>query len=301
MTTRTKPPTRWIDPPGIFHWAHRGAGHEGPPNTIFAMKRALDNGADGLEIDVHCTVDGVLVVCHDPTVDDTTDVMVAAPGAITTAIAGMTYDQLKRLDAAHWWRPGALSDHGESGLPYSLRGRAARDPSLRIPTLAEVIGTFPGVPLNIDLKLPGYERQLADQLKTTGADRRSIVASFGNSVVEYRRLSPGSATSANRRELISFAAKVLTGRRPCVPFVAAQIPVLPNAVLRRFVSGAHECGVAVHVWTVDDSNTAKTLAAAHVDGIMTNRSTMLTPVLTEMGVRWNREITAEIGLHGPFR
>lgn len=264
------------------------------------MAQALKNGADGLEIDVHCTVDGTLVVCHDPTVDDTTDAT-AGTGRLTTAIAEMTYEEVQGLDAAHWWSPGALSNHGAIAPEhYPLRGRAANDSAFRIPKLVDVIDRFPGVPLNIDLKRPGYEAKLAELLAAKGAQSRSIVASFGSSIYTYRRLAPDAPTAANRRELLTFAARIFSGARPRVPFVAAQIPMLPAPMLRRFVSGAHRSGVAVHVWTIDDEPTTKRLVACGVDGIMTNRSSILTSALLATDTQWDKAATAEIDRLGPL-
>src|SRR5690606_40107102 len=75
--------------------AHRGARAEGPENTLAAIRLALEKGADGFELDVHRTRDGHLVVCHDETVDRTTDG--------TGAIGAMTLAELKRLDAGRWF------------------------------------------------------------------------------------------------------------------------------------------------------------------------------------------------------
>ena len=82
-------------------YAHQGGAREGPSSTIWTLERAVAAGADALELDVHATSDGHLVVCHDATVDRTTDG--------TGAIAAMTLDELRRLDNAYWWVPGEVS------------------------------------------------------------------------------------------------------------------------------------------------------------------------------------------------
>jgi glycerophosphoryl diester phosphodiesterase len=88
-------------------------------------------GADILELDVHGTRDGSVVVCHDPTVDRTTE----GQGLI----ARMTLSEIAKLDAGHRWSP--------DGMLHPWRGQG-----IRIPTLLEVIETFPGAALNIEIK-----------------------------------------------------------------------------------------------------------------------------------------------------
>src|SRR5687768_9453981 len=87
----------------VLNWAHQGGAKEAPSSTLFALRQAVANGADALELDVHMTKDGVLVVCHDATVDRTTNA--------TGAIAELTLDDVKRLDNAYWFVPGSVVDH----------------------------------------------------------------------------------------------------------------------------------------------------------------------------------------------
>src|SRR5918911_3284289 len=119
--------------------AHRGASALAPENTIEAFRLALEAGAGGLELDVHMTRDGHIVVIHDATVDRTTN----GSGAVSE----MTFDELRRFDAGHNFSPD-----GGPTRPYRGRG-------VRVPTLGEVLEEFPGVAVNIDLKdgPPGIE------------------------------------------------------------------------------------------------------------------------------------------------
>src|SRR5918994_4145382 len=105
--------------------AHRGASALAPENTLEAFRMAVEAGAGGLELDVHLTRDGHVVVIHDETVDRTT--------GGTGAVAEMTLDELRGLDAGHDFSPD-----GGSTLPY-------RDRNVLVPTLAEVLREFPGV------------------------------------------------------------------------------------------------------------------------------------------------------------
>ena len=83
----------------MIAYAHQGGAWESPSSTCFAIRRALEAGATGIELDVHATSDGQLVVCHDATVDRTTDG--------TGEIADLTLAELRGLDNAYWFVPGA--------------------------------------------------------------------------------------------------------------------------------------------------------------------------------------------------
>src|ERR671911_2347933 len=122
--------------------AHRGASTLAPENTIEAFRLAVEAGAGGLELDVHMTRDGHIVVIHDATVDRTT--------SGTGAVSEMTLDELRRLDAGHNFSPD-----GGPARPY--RGR-----DVRVPTLEEVLEEFPAVAVNIEIKAgtPGIEETL---------------------------------------------------------------------------------------------------------------------------------------------
>ena len=87
----------------VLNYAHQGGAREGPSSTLFARRRALDDGAVALELDLHATADRQVVVCHDATVDRTTDG--------TGRIADLTVDAVQALDNAYWWVPGTVVDH----------------------------------------------------------------------------------------------------------------------------------------------------------------------------------------------
>src|ERR1700694_2054980 len=88
----------WVDR-RVISYAHQGGAWEGPSSTLYAIGAAIGSGATGIELDVHATADGQLVVCHDPTVNRTTNG--------TGLIADLTLDALRTLDNAYWWAPGA--------------------------------------------------------------------------------------------------------------------------------------------------------------------------------------------------
>src|SRR5579872_2900060 len=115
----------------VLCYAHQGGAREGPSSTLWAMERALAAGADAIELDVHATADGHLVVCHDATVDRTTNG--------TGAIASLTLAEVRALDNAYWWAPGSVVAPGLAPSEYPLRGRAPVEPALGVATLAEVL------------------------------------------------------------------------------------------------------------------------------------------------------------------
>jgi len=258
---------------------------------MFALQRALVVGADALELDVHRSADGHLVVCHDPTVDRTTD------GA--GRIADLTLDQLRALDNAHWWRPGEVVDHEAEAPDLPLRGRAPEDDQLGISTLAEVLSSFPGVLLNLDLKQTSpdvvpYEAQLAHQLVAAGRIDDVIVASFSDAALDaFRAEETGIGTSCGPRDVVALAQALATGE-PIPPGVrshaAVQVPPRfggTDVVTAASVYAAHEAGLAVHVWTIDDEEEMRRLVELGVDGIMTDRPSVLVGVLDDLGVRWH--------------
>ncbi|HUR78987.1 MAG TPA: glycerophosphodiester phosphodiesterase family protein, partial [Acidimicrobiales bacterium] len=124
----------WVDR-RILNYAHQGGAREAPSSTLFALRQAVAAGADGLELDVHATADGAVMVCHDSTVDRTT--------ASRGAIAELAYAELRMLDNAHWWVPGEVVAQDRGEREYVHRGKAAQDPSFGIATLREVLEEFP--------------------------------------------------------------------------------------------------------------------------------------------------------------
>jgi glycerophosphoryl diester phosphodiesterase len=229
----------------------------------------VESGAGGLELDVHLTRDGHVVVIHDPTVDRTTDG--------TGAVAGMTLDGIRTLDAGYNFRPGGNTHH--------YRGLG-----LRIPTLAEVLRNFPGVVLNIDMKadLPGIEASVLKVLRESGAEGRALVVSSRlGSVRRFRRMSGGRiSTGASRSETgIFFIFANLRLERLLRPaYDALQVPLSHRGVplvTRRFVEAAHASNVRVDAWTINESDEMRRLLDLGVDVIMTDRPEKLAEVLGE--------------------
>ena len=161
----------FLDLPKPLVMAHRGGQGLWPPNTLHAYERACELGVDVLEMDIHMTADGSIVVRHDPTVDATSN----GQGAI----ADLTLEEIKSLDAGYRWT-------ADGGTSYPFRGRG-----ITIPTLVEVLEAFPDIRLNIDIKpeqpeiLPVFARLLADYNRLDTV----LVASFHDRQIRsFRRM-----------------------------------------------------------------------------------------------------------------
>jgi glycerophosphoryl diester phosphodiesterase len=255
----------------VLNYAHQGGAAEMPSSTLVALHRAVEVGAHALELDVHCTSDGHLVVCHDATVDATTEG--------TGRIAAMTLADLQKLDNAYRFGP-------DEGFPYRGQGH-------RIVTLDEVLEAFGSTLLNLDIKetaptVPPYEDKLAATLRRFGRSDDVIVASFLDGATEaFSTFAPEVSTSAGTMATAQFWAAVQNDDEP-PPMRHHALQVPPDyegtvIVDDRFVTRAHDAGLAVHVWTIDDPAEMERLVALGVDGIMTDRPSVLAEVLSRTG------------------
>jgi len=204
-------PPPWTDR-RVIAYAHQGGAWEAPSSTLHAIRSALDAGATAIELDVHATSDGQLVVCHDATVDRTTEG--------TGRIAELSAAELATLDNAYWWAPGADVSPGLASDRYPYRGRAPGDRRFGIALLEEVLEEFAGVVLNLDIKqtapvVEPYEEKLAAMLHRFGRVDDVIVASF----IEIATSRPppaasirGTTARATRNEPVTFVST--TSRNP---------------------------------------------------------------------------------------
>jgi len=246
---------------------HRGAPRERTENTLPAFERALALGADGIELDVHLSADGVPVVHHDSTLDRTTN----ATGPITARTAR----ELSRVDAGY---------HFEVGDAFPFRGQR-----IGVPTLREVLERYPDARVIIEMKMdePQLGETVAAEVRRVAALERVCVAGYGTRSAGAARAGlPGVASSACRAE-VQLALyrtwafwpvrKVLYGGYQ-IPEVAGRLRV----VSPRFVTYAHRAGLKVHVWTVDDEAIARRLFAWGVDGLISNRPDVTVPLRDAM-------------------
>lgn len=281
----------------VVGFAHRGGSLEYPENTLYAFRGGLTAGATGLELDVHATADGELVVSHDRTVDRTTDG--------SGAIADLSLAEVQSLDAAAHFVPGVgtlpEADPGDWSLAGVARGARAVEgvapEELRIPTLREVLTAFPHAALTVEVKdgpprAPSYTGTLAAVLTEFGRDDDVIVAGFEDAyLADFRRRAPEVATGMGSREVAAFrrsGEQPVPGARGARP-MALQVPPTYGdrpLVTAELVAAAHAAGYAVHVWTVDDPDLMAHLVDLDVDGIMSDRPSVLAATLDRLGVAW---------------
>lgn len=254
------------DWPNTF--AHRGASSRAPENTLEAFRLAAECGAGGLELDIHMTSDGRIVVIHDDSVNRTTN----GEGFVRD----MTLHEVRSLDAGYRFTPD-----GGATNPYRGRG-------VQVPELGEVFREFPDHKVNIDIKEEqlGVEAALLKTITDACAGDRVLVVSEMPVVVErFRRLSRGGiSTGASRREIAVFyrLSKLRLEFLLRTAYDALQVPAEyggREVVTPRFVEAAHNRGVRVDVWTIDDPEEMRRLLDLGADVVMTNRPEVLGEVL----------------------
>ena len=251
--------------PRLF--GHRGAAGVAPENTLVSFHRAREEGADVLELDVHATADGEIVVIHDATVERTTD----GRGAVRE----MTMAEIARLDAGF-----RFSSDGGQTFPY--RGRR-----VGVPRLADLLAAFPDVPLNIEIKQESPSIVVEVVALLRAARSRAVLAAERDAVMaEIRAVAPDFPTSVAAGEVAEFVRGVQAGAPPQLPenVVALQIPPRFGEVTlvdAKSLTAAHAQGVEVHVWTINDAHEARRLIALGCDGIMSDFPALIRTTIDE--------------------
>jgi glycerophosphoryl diester phosphodiesterase len=254
-----------------LHIAHRGGALLAPENTMAAFRPAVtEYGTDMLELDVHATSDGVIVVHHDETLERCTDGI--------GRLADHDWDTISRLDAGHTWT-------GDGGETFPFRGR-----DVRIPTLEAVFEAFPGLRINIELKAAGFEQAFADLIRRLDVvDRVCVGAEEDAIAARLRAVMPEACHYFPRDALTAFVMAQKTGAP--APEFAPEMTVLDmpatwqgmQLVDPPFLEFAAEHGLWVNVWTIDEAAEMRSLVEMGVGGIMTDRPDTLRAVLNAAG------------------
>ncbi|WP_428814718.1 glycerophosphodiester phosphodiesterase [Streptomyces albus subsp. chlorinus] len=242
--------------------AHRGASGYAPENTLAAVDKAHELGIDWVENDVQRTKDGELVVLHDTTLSRTTDVEQRFPGRNPWKVSDFTLKEIKTLNAGSWF-----------GNEFAGE---------RIPTLREFLDrvTSNGQNLLLELKspelYPGIERETLGQLGREGwldhrhTRNRLIVQSFNkNAVAEIHKRNAavktgflGTPKTGELKDFARFTDQIN-------PTYADATKDYVRAV--QALKGPHHKRMEVFTWTVNDAATARKVADAGVDGIISNK------------------------------
>jgi len=215
-----------------------------------AFEHAVELGYRYLETDVQATSDGQLLVFHDPTLDRVTNQ--------TGVIADLSWDRVSKARVA------------------------GTEP---IPRFAELLASWDDVRINVDCKRANAVEPLIRVIKSTGALDRVCLSGFDHGRLRYLRdaLGAGLCTSMSPRETLQARLASLCGRAIAarhagciqVPVRQGRIPIVD----RRFLACARRAGMPVHVWTIDDAAEMNRLLDLGVEGIMTDRPTILREVL----------------------
>jgi glycerophosphoryl diester phosphodiesterase len=226
---------------------HRGASALAPENTMPSFELALQLGADALELDVHLSADGQVVVIHDDTLDRTCD--------RRGPVLGRTAAELGSMDAGYRFPTGRWS------------GRGAH-----VPRLAEVLDAWPHVPLLIEIKTGTVQDALAHLLTEMQAIDRAVIASMRHDAMGRFRWPPFVAGASGRDVQRLYVAPLL-GRPRRVPYRMLSVPWRYKGLevpTRRFIADAARVDAAVSVWTVDEPVLARRLWKRGANGIVTN-------------------------------
>ncbi|MFT7126413.1 MAG: glycerophosphoryl diester phosphodiesterase [Pseudoalteromonas tetraodonis] len=291
-------PNPWMEADRLLlNYSHRGGAEDFAENTLYSYKKSVEIGAHVLEMDVFENVDGDLIVIHDSTVDRTTN--------SSGDVSSFTTAELKAMDAAYWFVPsiGMVTDAPESD--YAFRGIATgqRTPpadydanDFTIPTLEEILQTFPDELINIELKpdpdsTGSYAIKVAELLLKYGRNDDVIVASFiDEPATELKLSAPCVSTSFPTGQAAAAVTQSQTTGVILNPAGHHAFQVPPSlgvtVVTPAFVEDAHDANIAVHVWTIDDCQEMVDLLNMDVDAIMTDRPSLLAQLLEQEPGSW---------------
>jgi glycerophosphoryl diester phosphodiesterase len=248
----------YLDHPSPVALAHRGGAREAPENSLRAFRRAVGLGFEYIETDVRATADGVVVVFHDERLNRVTD------------------------------RVGRIRD-----LPFAEVRKAHIGNAERVHSLAEILELFPNTRFNIDIKEDNAVEPVMQVLAAGDHLQRMCVASFSWARLRAVRAAFGdrvctslappevaALVSRSRLGRLSVASGALLPDGPVcvqVPRRSSRVPIITPSFLR----AAHDRGWPVHVLTIDDPFEMEGLLRSGVDGIITDRPSVLRQVLRD--------------------
>jgi len=245
---------------------HRGAAAFAPENTLPAFAHAVEVGADAVELDLHCSSDGELMVIHDDTLDRTTD------GA--GAVEERSLAELRQLDAGHGFTP-------DRGATHPYRGQR-----IRIPTLDEVLEAIGDLAVVAEIKSLRAGHAMGAWLQASPERERILVGGFNR-----REVDPAGQHArwrcAYQDELRSFVLAGKIGLHTMFAPRTVNAAMVPEKrgpiriVSRRWIGQAHAHGLGVFVWTVNRPDDMRRLLDWGVDGLVSDAPGRVRRVLDE--------------------
>lgn len=237
--------------------AHRGDSAAAPENTLPSFRQALATGADLVELDYHHSRDGVPVVMHDPTLDRTTNAA-ACWGRKEVRIDQTVAADIQSLDAGTWFGPAFVGT--------------------RVPLLTEALDTIQRGSVTLIERKAGDAATCARLLRERGLINRVVVQSFDWDFLRaLHALVPEQTLGAlgpNGSEKALSPAQA-----DAVAQLGANVIVWSETVTPEGIRAAHERGLKVWIYTIDDPEKARALASLGVDGIITNKPTLIRAAL----------------------
>jgi len=249
--------------------AHRGFSGVYPENTMIAFEKAAELPIDAIELDVHSTKNGKLVVIHDATLDRTTN--------LSGRIVDYSAEELLRADAGYHFDPS-------NNRSFPFRGQG-----IKIPLLEELFQRFPQKRFIIEIKqtMPAIEEILLPLIQKYGMEGKVIVASeHYEPLTRIRAMDSSIATnlsSIEAREFYRLFRIRLSGFYKSNGD-ALQIPDSyrgEKVVTQAFVDAIHRKGLILHIWTVNETKDMKQLIDYGVDGIITDYPDRLIEVISK--------------------
>ena len=238
----------------FFGFVHRGGDEEETENTIDAFKYSSDLGFVFIETDVQATKDGHIVIFHDATLK--------RMAGVNKSIDELTLKEINEID---------LLDGG------------------KIPLLSEALETFPDLRFNIDIKTEDALEETIEIIKKMNFLGKTCLASFSSSRLKRIRnlAGPEACISSGQMDIFKMMCQSVGIGLQATISQCAQIPVKQWGVpvlTKRFIAVAKKQNKFVHVWTIDDKDRMLELIEFGVDGLMTDKPSVLKEAMIERGL-----------------
>jgi len=238
----------------FYAFVHRGGDEEKTENTLEAFQYSSDLGFIFMETDVQSTSDGKVVIFHD------SDLKRVA--GINKKVSELTFKEIKEIN---------LINGG------------------KIPSLEEALSSFPSLRFNIDIKVDSAVDETIKIVKKHDAlDRVCLAAFSSNRLNRMRKVTgPGLCSSMGQAEIVKLLLSSFGLNQKISPGLCAQVPVSQFGipiVTERFIKKIHDLNKLIHVWTIDETKEMFRLIDLGVDGLMTDKPTVLKEALLERGL-----------------